>query len=203
MGTTAESKKGKEDEDDDAEEQEESGGKPCFNSRILYLGYSEDSLTKRRKFSRGPAAIKQLEWCHVVSFASLCLPERPRQHYDGTNCGNALFNIHLPPLPGDEWHMDFKTKKECYGKKHRIDVGGKAEDQDENKAAERRTNDTREPFAYHSRLACGSFCEPTAHAVHVRARVRACSCATPARGCARARLRATPARTRACDRYAT
>ena len=148
----AEKKKDKDedDENDDAADDDEDSGKPSFNHKILYLGYSEASLTKRRKFSRGTTAIKQIEWCHVLSFSSLCLPERPRKHFEGTNCGNALFNISLPELPGEEWFMDFKRKKECYGKKYRIEVGGRTDNKEENAAPERRTNDTREPFAYHS-----------------------------------------------------
>ena len=158
-GTAAEKKKF--DKDDDADEDkaddDDMSGKPSFNSKVLYLGYNEESMKKRRKFSRGTTSIRQIEWCHVVSVSSLCLPERPRKHYDGSNCGNALFNIALPELPGEEWYVDFKTKKACYGKKYRIDVGGKTDGEDENKAGDRRTDQTQEPFAYHSCLCCNCF----------------------------------------------
>ena len=63
----------------------------------------------------------------------------------------AAMNIRLPQLPGNEWYVNFKTKQACYGKRHRIDVGGKRPGAEDNKAmSDKRAPESMEPFAFHS-----------------------------------------------------
>lgn len=55
--------------------------------RKIVLFKSEESLRKKRALTRGTASLQQVEGLHVLSSASLSLPERPGKHYGGTNKG--------------------------------------------------------------------------------------------------------------------
>ena len=134
-GTTKDKKnKGKsgqeEDEEDDDDEgaaedvDEEDSQKPGFVPSTLQIVLTEQSLAARRKYVRGTASIKQMVNATVVSHKKVCLPERPRRHYPGTNSGDVITGVELPPLDS-EWHLSVGDKKKLYGKKNLIPVGGK------------------------------------------------------------------------------
>ena len=95
-----------EDAEEDAigDESGDAGDKPGFVSSLLQIAFTEASLGARRKFVRGTASIKQMLSAHIVSCKKLCLPERPRLHYPGTNSGDLISGVKLPPLD-KEWHL--------------------------------------------------------------------------------------------------
>ena len=75
------------DDDDDAEEEDEEDDergegekKPGFVPCRLTLVYTEVSVSKRRKLTRGTVSIKQLEQCHIAGSTKISLPERPHKH---------------------------------------------------------------------------------------------------------------------------
>ncbi len=152
-GTNKEGKKGGGNDDDDEEELDEEDDaadkKPGFVPSMLNLALTETSLAARRTRVRGTLSIKQLETAHIVSNARVCLPERPRINYDGTNRGNLISNIELPDL-AKEWHMKWKDVKALYGKKHLILVGGKTDGIDTTDQPARPQDDSIVPVTYHS-----------------------------------------------------
>ena len=74
--------------DDDDDEADIGDDKPGFVPSLLQLAFTESSLAARRKFVRGTASIHQIQWAHIVSHKRICLPERPRRHFTGTNSGD-------------------------------------------------------------------------------------------------------------------
>lgn len=139
-------------DDDGAEEgdaAEGSGGKDkgpgYFAKRAIYVVKAEQSMRERRTLTRGTASIHQVEMMHVVSTEALSLPERAGKHYEGSNKGTCLGPITLTP-PADEWKATVKDKREIYGKRNRIAVGGRTE---EGKQA-RRLESAVEPVCFHT-----------------------------------------------------
>ena len=61
----------------------------------------------------------------MLSTAALSLPERASKHYAGTNRGTHIGPVNLGK-PDEEWQATVKHKRDIYGKKHRIAVGGKS-----------------------------------------------------------------------------
>ena len=114
---------------------------------MLQIVKTESSLARWRKRVRGTLAIKQLETCHILSKGRISLPERSRQYFPGTNCGDTLTNVDVPP-PEDVWRLTWKNKKQLYGKKHLIAVGGKTDGVDTHDHV-KRTDDTMEPVVFH------------------------------------------------------
>ena len=128
------------DEDDDDGSKQQS----CVPS-MLQIVKTEQSLAAWRKKVRGTLAIKQLETCHILSKGKVTLPERTRKHFPGTNCGDTLTDVNIPS-PNDVWRLPWKLKKQLYGKKHLILVGGKTETDSPHV---KRNDDTVEPVIYH------------------------------------------------------
>ena len=118
-GTSKDCQKGRRGDDDavvDEHDSADEDGRPGFVPSILQLGLDEESIAARRKLIRGTCSIKQVEWNHVIGNSKICLPERPRKHYPGTNCGDLIQGIKLPNI-ADEWHLPWSFKKKLYGKK--------------------------------------------------------------------------------------
>ena len=155
-GTSKERKSKKEDDEaevDDDNEDDNSGDDrdslPGFVPSLLQIAITEASLAARRKFVRGTASIRQLQNAHVVSHRKVCLPERPRINYPGTNSGDLIQGVDLPPLD-KEWHLTVGQKKKLFGKKNLIAVGGKTAGADPNDEKERRVDSKLEPVSYQS-----------------------------------------------------
>lgn len=152
---TLKGKKSKEDVDDAEDEnvadddEDEDSSLPGFVPTQLQLVITEASLAARRKFLRGTATIKQTHTCHIVSHKKICLPERPRQNYDGSSAGDVISGITLPSLAKDsgEWFLTVADKKRLYGKKNLIPVGGKVGGEDAN-PIDKRTDDKLEPVTW-------------------------------------------------------
>ena len=60
----------------------------------------------------------------MISNAALCLPERTGKHFEGTNKGTALGPVVLLETTAG-WQATVKAKRDIYGKRYRIAVGGK------------------------------------------------------------------------------
>ena len=147
---TNKNKKGDDDEEEvEDDEDEDDGKKPGFVPALIQLGLTEESLAQRRQVVRGTASIKQVQWAHVVASKKVSLPERPRKHFEGSNSGDLISNIKLPPLPGNEWYMTVAQKKKLFGKKNLIPVGGKTVNDDIN-PIKKRTDDVTEPVCWQS-----------------------------------------------------
>ena len=94
----AEHKKGNNDEDaaddddlvdavDNADD-DDAVDKPGFRPGTFQIVLTDRSLASRRKYVRGTCSIKQTVHATIVSHKKVCLPERPRRHYPGTNSGD-------------------------------------------------------------------------------------------------------------------
>ena len=140
---------------DDVEEDEADGSdadsKGGFQVKILQVAYTEASVARRRALSRGTASLHQVEWAHILAGKAINLPERPRKHYEGTNCGDLLIGVEIPPLE-NEWHVSVKEKAVYLGKKKLIDPAsaGSAVAAPAGSAAEAREDAVQVPFCYHS-----------------------------------------------------
>ena len=137
------------DDDEEAEAEEEDTKLPGFVPALLQVVLTEESLAARRKFVRGTASIHQIQGAHIVSDKKICLPERPRKHYKGSNSGDTITEVDMPTLPGTEWHLTVRDKKKLYGKKNLIAVGGMVGSEGIN-PHEKRADDKKEPVVWWS-----------------------------------------------------
>ncbi|CAL1174054.1 unnamed protein product [Cladocopium goreaui] len=147
-GTAKTKEEDEEAEDDGEEDAEEEDDKPTFCVDTLMIGYSESSLSARKKRLRGTCTLKQMESCHILSSKRLSLPSRDRKHYAGSTTGDLISNVHMPAW-SSEWQLPWKEKKELLGKKHMIAVGGKTQNKEEEKQNSRSSNGL-EPVCFHS-----------------------------------------------------
>lgn len=118
---------------------------------MLQIAYTEESITSRRKKLRGgTGSVHQIEWCHMVAHARVCLPERRRKHYGGSTSGDLIAGLEVPDL-STEWQVSWKQKKALYGKKNLIPVGGKTKgaEEGEDDTPERKTDTTILPVCFH------------------------------------------------------
>ena len=115
-------------DDDDADEDlvdDEDGSNVGLVPSLLQLVKTEESLSAWKKKNRSTTlGVKQMEWAHVLSAGRISLPEKHRKHYRGTNCGDTISDLVIPPME-KVWNLPWKNKKLLYGKKHLIAVGGK------------------------------------------------------------------------------
>ena len=136
LGPWMPSKKGGKDEevevDEDHMDDDPSKNQACVPS-MLQIVKTQESLAAWRKRVRGPLTIKQLETCHIISKGKVSIPERSRQHFPGTNCGDTLTDVNIPH-PDDVWRL---SKKALCGK---TEVDG---------PHEKRSPETIEPVIYH------------------------------------------------------
>lgn len=93
-----------------------------FFKKQLFVMLNEECLKQRRARLKGTATLHQVEFLYALSREPLNMPERKRQHYDGTNKGDLLGWVALPPWES-AWALTFDEKKKLYGK-HRVAVGG-------------------------------------------------------------------------------
>ena len=121
--------------DDDAEDvdldadDDVPDSKNAFYQSVLHICLDSDSIAARRKCVRGTMSLKQTQGIHVLSQKKLSLPEKPWGDFPGTNQGDTLQGVILPPFDSKEvWNLTWKNKKALYGKKHLIAVGGKTPD---------------------------------------------------------------------------
>ena len=127
------------------------GSAPGFVPTLLTLAYTEESVTqnrRRQKYQSGLARVSQTEWVHIVSESRICLPSRKRINYPGSTVGDIITNVEVPAT-ADEWHMQWGVKKEYYGKKMLVAVGGRTEVAAEDKHVVAKTSSTMVPVAYH------------------------------------------------------
>ena len=90
----------------------------------LYVLYDEAGLSRRRGCVRGPNALDQVEFIHLVSASPVKVADKKRIHYDGTSFGNCLGPVTVAAA-ADVWCVDMSIKKTVYGVSNRVDVGGK------------------------------------------------------------------------------
>jgi hypothetical protein len=115
---------------------------------LLQIVKTEESLQAWKKRNRASTlSVKQLEHAHILSFNKICLPERPRKHYGGSNCGDTLTDVVIPKAE-QVWSLTWKDKKKLFGKKHLIAVGGKTETDGSNMKDNKRTDSTVEPVVF-------------------------------------------------------
>ena len=92
---------------DDAPSDDEDAVAPAGTTvpSSLMIVKEETSISQWKSKSRSSTmTIKQCESCHFLSHNKICLPECPRKHYPGTNCGDALSGVKMPPHD-DVWHL--------------------------------------------------------------------------------------------------
>ena len=112
--------------------------------RVFNLFLSEQSLRARKTIVRGSDPISQTMRMLAVSLEPLVpdtIPEKAHSKYHGTNRGDVIGLINVPPLEGS-WQMAFEKKKLLYG--DRI-VSGDTQDKD---ARSQRRDDNLEPCFY-------------------------------------------------------
>ena len=132
-------------EGDDAANMDDANA-PKIVSSMLNIGYDADSVAARKKIVRGTMSLKQLEGAAIMSYHKISLPEKPWGHYPGTNHGDSLLGVILPPFTSPEvWKLTWKLKKALYGKRHLIAVGGRTQDMP---PLDKRTDDKIEPVVY-------------------------------------------------------
>jgi hypothetical protein len=147
--------KSKDKKDDDAEDDDDDleGATPA-NTTVptkLLIVKDEESLQAWRDKARSTTlGIKQSETVHILTHNRLALPERPRKHYPGSNCGDCLAGVKVPP-PTSVWHLTWKEKKALYGKRMLIAVGGRTEGVPANAhtVVSKRSDNAKEPVCYH------------------------------------------------------
>ena len=144
----------KKDDDDDADEDildddENNTNTVGLVPSVLHINKTEESITAWKKRNRSTTlSVKQMECAHVLSAGRICLPVKNRKHYKGTNCGDTLSDVAIPPI-GNVWQLSWKDKKLLYGKKHLIAVGGKTAGTAGDQNAVKRTDTTMEPVCFH------------------------------------------------------
>ena len=136
-------------DEEDGEDEDEDDDKPGLVVDFLTIAYSEESLAARKKRLKGTCTLKQLETCYVLAPKKVKLPCRPRKHYPGSSTGDLIQGVGLPKL-SDEWTLKWSQKKDLYGKKHLIAVGGKTEGGDDEPKVNDRAKDAPEPVCYFS-----------------------------------------------------
>ena len=115
----------------------------------LQVVKTEESLAKWRSRSRASTVgVKQMETAHLVSKGRISLPERQRQYFTGTNCGDTLTPVNIP-APDEVWRMSWKDKKQLFGKKNLIRVGDKTEAAEPAGVAAGRSDESMEPVLWH------------------------------------------------------
>jgi hypothetical protein len=120
--------------------------------KVFNLFVSEQSLRARKSLIRGSESIMQRQCMLAVSSKPLvpdAIPEKDHNPYEGTNCGDVIGLINLPPL-SNSWQLPFQTKRLLYGDRlvSVVSVGGKQKFKDKDTRS-RRQDDALEPVFYH------------------------------------------------------
>lgn len=155
-GVKAMTKKGEEEEVAEeiaAEDEEDESTKPPagFVPTLLQIAFTEESVAnarRRNQYTSGLARLSQVEWVHIVASNKISLPARKRLHYPGSTVGDLITGLELEP-PSDEWQMSWAEKKDYYGRKFLVAVGGKTEVAPEDAAKGPRSNQSMFPVCHH------------------------------------------------------
>jgi len=159
-----------------------------FQRKLVYLCYDEDSLRNRMGCVRESSQFDQIEYLTICSKHTLndCLPNMKRLIYPGTNSGNKIGDIELPPI-SSLWQLPCKVKYHIHGS-YRVECGGKTRGEEgPGRGNKRKTQDDVEPVFWHGRPA--KFLDEIKHSY----RMNACIDITPGDGtlailCANARI---------------
>ena len=100
-----------------------------LNKKVVTVAYSEESVTSRKMRVRGVATVEQSEGLTLFTSGQFSVPEKKREHYQGSNRGNLLAWVKLPNWE-QCWKLRFEKKKALYGKA-RVPVGGTSVDADD------------------------------------------------------------------------
>ena len=100
-----------------------------LNKKVVTVAYSEESVTSRKMRVRGVATVEQSEGLTLFTSGQFSVPEKKREHYQGSNRGNLLAWVKLPKWE-QCWKLSFEKKKALYGKA-RVPVGGTSVDADD------------------------------------------------------------------------
>lgn len=125
IGATIEKEEATELEEGDADADADKAKSPGISRKSIYVVMSEDSVRARRYLVRGTASLDQVEVMHMLSSAAISLPERAGKHFPGTNKGTVLGPVLLPESTSG-LQATVKAKRNIYGKRNRIAVGGKS-----------------------------------------------------------------------------
>ena len=100
---------------------------------------------------RSVTVFEQMEQMQIITKHEFGrqVPCMKRIHYNGTNQGNKIGDIALPPLD-TMWQMQCKDKYVLHGQ-YRIAVGGKTEGEELGRGIKRKSPDTIEPVFWHAR----------------------------------------------------
>ena len=143
-----------EDEENPDDEVVDNPSKTVIVPSLLNVGYDADSVAARKKIVRGTMSLKQMEGVNLMSHNKISLPEKSWGNYPGTNQGDTLLGVILPPFDAAEvWKLTWKQKKALYGKKHLIAVGGKTVGMG---PLEKRVDSKVEPVVYNP-MPCAMF----------------------------------------------
>ena len=91
--------------------------------KTVNLVYCEESVKAKKERVKGVNAVSQQEAMHIVSRTAYDVPERKRLVYAGSNRGDTMAFLRLPPWESC-WLMSFDDKKRLWAKS-RVAVGGK------------------------------------------------------------------------------
>ena len=101
-------------------------GRTC--KKQVMVAFSEESVTARKMRVRGVATVDQSEGLTLMTSSQFSVPEKKREHYQGSNRGSVLAWVKLPKWESC-WKLTFGDKKTLYGKA-RVPVGGTSVDVD-------------------------------------------------------------------------
>ncbi len=116
-----------------------------------FILYDESTLSQRRGKVRGPNALDQVEYLHLISLEPLQLRDQTRRHFPGTAYGNAIGPVSCVAHE-EMWQLLGGEKKLLYGIQGRAEVGGQTPglSKDDAKHMPRRKDTDLEPVCYHS-----------------------------------------------------
>ncbi|CAK0812470.1 unnamed protein product, partial [Prorocentrum cordatum] len=123
-----------------------------FQKKQIYLSYDEDSLRHRMGCVRGNSQFDQIEYLTLCSKdeLSMCLPNTKRLIYPGSNSGNKIGDIELPPVSA-LWQLPCKVKHQIHGA-FRVEAGGGTKGEEgPGRGNKRKTVDTVEPVFWRGR----------------------------------------------------
>lgn len=102
-------------------------GRTC--KKNVTVAFSEESVAARKMRVRGVATVDQSEGLTLMTSSQFSVPEKKREHYQGSNRGSVLAWVKLPKWESC-WKLSFGEKKTLYGKA-RVPVGGTSVDVDD------------------------------------------------------------------------
>ena len=117
---------------------------PSRSKQTFTIVYDEDTWAQRRERTRG--FVQLTEGCHVYTAEPLQLDKRARLHFPGSNMGDTISGVPLPPWK-DQWLVDRATKLKLYTPNGRHLSGGPNPEPD---FPQPKFDREREPVSWHS-----------------------------------------------------